>query len=181
MDIPKIKFTTLQLEIFRLFCIKTGEKLNQRKIAKFLKVTPTAVAKALPSLEKENLIKINRSKEMNLNLIEFNRENNLAVNLKRAENLKLFYETELSDFLINNHPGCTIILFGSYAKGEDTTKSDLDLAIIGIKNKKLDLKEFEKKLEKEIRVNYYKTFKEINKNLKENLCNGIVIQGGIEL
>ena len=181
MDTYELKFTQLQLEIFRLFCVKTGGKLNQRQIAKFLNVTPTAVAKALPLLEKEKLIIIKKSKEINLNLVELNREENRTINLKKVENLKVFYESDLLEFLKENFPACTIILFGSYAKGEDTIKSDIDLAIIGSNNKKLNIKKYEFKLEKEIRINCYKKFKEIHKDLMENLCNGIVLSGGIEL
>ena len=180
METYKLKFTKLQSEIFRLLCIKTGMKLNQRQIAKSLKVSPTAVAKALPSLEKEELIKINRSKEMNLTQVELNREKREVIQLKRVENLKMFYESGLANVLIEKYPGCTIILFGSYAKGEDTMRSDIDMVVIGSR-KYLNLQDYEKKLDKAIRINTYPKFKEIRKELKENLCNGIVIAGGIEL
>ena len=56
MDMYKLKFTKLQLEIFRLLCVKAGERLNQRQIARLLKVSPTAIAKAIPKLEKESLL-----------------------------------------------------------------------------------------------------------------------------
>ena len=181
MDAYELKFTQLQLKIFRLFCVKTGEKLNQRQIAKFLNVTPTAIAKSLPLLEKEKLLVIKKSKEMNLNLVELNRENHKVINLKKVENQKLIYESGLLESLKEKYPGCTIILFGSYARGEDTINSDIDLTIIGSNKKSVDLDKYEKFLEREIRINNYKTFKEINKELKENLCNGIVLSGGIEL
>ncbi len=179
MEIYKLKFTQLQMEMFRLLCIKAGDKLSQNKIAKLLKVSPTAVAKSLPKLN--DLIKINKSKEMNLNLIQLNRESNKVIQLKRAENIKLLYESNLADFLIDNHPGCTIILFGSYSKGEDTISSDLDLAIIGSKKKQLDLNKYQNVLERDIRINYFKAFKEVDKHFKESLYNGIIISGGIEL
>ncbi len=181
MDMYKLKFTILQLEMFRLLCIRAGERINQRQLAGLLKVSPTAVAKSLGMLEKEGLIAVQRSKRMNLTLIALNRDNKKAVQLKRAENLKMLYESGLVEFLEESNPGCTIILFGSYAKGEDIASSDMDLAIIGSKGKKLDLSGYAKKLEKEIRINYYKSFKEISKELKENLCNGILLHGGIEL
>ena len=181
MDTYKLKFTRVGSVTARLCYIKAGQKLNQRQIAKFLNVTPTAIAKVLPLLLKNKIIKINKSKDMNLNLIELNRGNQKVINLKKADNLKLIYESDLLELLKEKHPGCTIILFGSYAKGEDTIKSDIDLAIIGSNKKNIDLSKYEKFLEREIRINYYKTFKEINKELKENLCNGIVLSGGIEL
>ena len=180
MDTYKLKFTQLQMEIFRLLCVKAGEQLNQRRVAKFLKVSPTAVAKALPPLEKEGLAKITRSRNMNLTLIELNRDNQTML-LKRAENLKLIYEVGLSKFLEDNFPGTTIILFGSYSRGEDTIKSDMDITIIGGKEKDIDLSDFEKRLEREISIEYYKSFKDMRKEFKENLCNGIVLAGGVSL
>jgi len=178
MDIYKLKFTRLQIEIFKLLCIKAGEKLNKRQISKLLKVSPTAIAKSLPLLEKEELITI--KKETTLDQVELNRTQKTML-LKRVENLKYIYQSELKEFLEENFPGTVIVLFGSYSKGEDTLKSDIDIAIIEGKEKNLDLKKYEKILEREIRINFYPSFKEIHKALKENIFNGIVLSGGISL
>ncbi|MBU1245658.1 MAG: nucleotidyltransferase domain-containing protein [Nanoarchaeota archaeon] len=180
MDTYKLKFTALQLEIFRLLCIKTN-KLNQREISRLLKVSPTAIHNSLNLLEKENLITINKDKSMNLKLIQLNRENHKTIELKRIENQKFIQETTLQEFLEETFPGTTIILFGSYSKGEDTIKSDIDIAIINSKEKTIDLTKFEKLLEREICLHFYNSFKEIKKELKENILSGIVLVGGIEL
>jgi predicted nucleotidyltransferase len=181
MDTCKLKVIPLRTRAIRLLNIKAGQKLSQRKIARSLNVSPTSVAKLIPLLEKRKLIRVTRSKEMNLNLVELNREEREVIYLKKLENQKFIYESGLLSFLKEKYPGSTIILFGSYAKGEDTINSDIDLAIIGSSKKNVELKKYEKSLEREIRINYYKTFKEINKELKENLCNGVVLSGGIEL
>ena len=39
----------------------------------------------------------------------------------------------------------------------------------------------EKELGRQININFYNSFKNIHKHLKANLCNGIVLAGGIEL
>src|SRR3989338_10887466 len=109
----KLKFTRLQNEVFRLLCIKAGEKISQRQAAILLNVSPTAIAKAIPLMEKDSLIKVHRDKKMNLNFIELNRDEPRSLEFKRAENLKLIFEFGLSDFLEEKFPGCTIILFGS--------------------------------------------------------------------
>ena len=185
MDTYKVKWTQLQTEIFRFFCIKAGQNLNQRGIAKALKKSPTAIANAIKGLEKEGILNVEKHKEMNLVSIEFNRDNKRAVELKRVENLKLIYESNIVKFLHNEFPGSTIILFGSYSLGEDVitkeSKSDLDIAIIGSKEKEINLSSFEKKLERIIILNFYPSFKEIHKNLKNNILNGIVLSGSIEL
>lgn len=181
MESYKIKFTRLQLEILRLLCIKAGEQLNQQEISRLLKVSPTAVAKSLPLLEKNELIQRKKQKNMNLILVSLNRENYKAMQFKRVENLKMLYESNLAEFLEAELPGATIIIFGSYSRGDDTSTSDIDLAIIGRKEKEMDLNKFEKVFERKINLNFYPTLKEVHKDLKENICNGIVLVGGVQL
>lgn len=181
METYQQKFTRLQNEIFSLLCFKAGEKLNQRTISKFLKVSPTAVAKSLPLLEKEKLIKIEKGKNINLNFVTLNQDNKRAIELKRIENLKNIYESGLSECLEENFPGCTIILFGSYSRGEDAVKSDIDITIIGTKGKEINLSTFEKRLEKDIRINFYPSLNHIHIYLKSNILNGIILAGAIQL
>lgn len=181
MDIYKLKFTRLQNEIFRLLCIMTGKQINQRNIAEVLEVSPTAVSKALTDLEKENLISVVRDERMNLNLVELNRENPSVFGLKRVENLKMIYESGIVRYLEDNFPDAVIILFGSYSLGEDTFDSDIDIAVIGIKEKTIGTEKYDKILRKEIRIDFYEDFNQINKNLKGNIFNGIVLSGRIIL
>src|SRR3989344_1605749 len=138
MDKPihRIKWTKLQSDIFRFLCIRAGQSLNLRGLAKALRVSPTAVSKSIVELEKEKFVKIIRSKTMNLFSIAFNRDNHKALEMKRVENLKMLYESGLSDALFDAFPGCAIVLFGSYSRGEDVwtisdddeTISDIDIA-----------------------------------------------------
>lgn len=181
METYKLKFTKLQAEIFRFLCENVGNEINQNFIAKELNVSSTAVAKSLKYLEKNEIALIKRNKLMNLHLIQLNRENPRAVQLKRVENLKALYESGVLEKLEEDFPGTTIILFGSYSKGEDTIKSDIDIAIIGTKDRIIDLSKYDKFLKKEIIINFYLSFKDIHKNLKESLFNGILLSGGIEL
>jgi predicted nucleotidyltransferase len=175
-----MKLTILQQEIFTLLCKKTGEKINQRQIAKLLRATPTGVAQALQEMERSDIAKIEKSKTMNLNLVSLHRTQEV-LGLKRIENLSQIQHTGLAVFLEEQFPGTTIILFGSYSRGEDTTTSDIDIALIGGKEKAVDLVHFERHLERKININYYDSMRSINKELRENLCNGIVLAGAIEL
>lgn len=181
INIYKLKLTNLQQGISRLLFIKSGMSLNQRQIANFLEVTQPAVMKALPELEKESLIKMQQDKETKRWSIELNRDHHKVMQLKRADNLRLIYETGLADFLEKEFAGATIILFGSYSRGEDIINSDIDVAVIGRKEKEMDLRKYEGVLERKINVNFYDSFKNIHKHLKENLCNGVVLVGGVEL
>lgn len=181
INIYKLKLTNLQQEILRLLFIKAGTPLNQRRIAQTLKVSQPAVIKALPKLEEENLIKSKQDKESKRWSIELNRDNQQSVWLKRTDNLKQAYESGLVQFLYDKLPGATIILFGSYSAGEDTINSDIDLAVIGTKSKDIDINKFEKALERTIIINYYNSFKDINKPLLNSILNGIVLKGSVEI
>ncbi len=180
MDTYKLKFTRLQNEIFRLFCINAGKILNKREISLILKVSPTAVANSIVSLQKEELISVKKEKNFNLSYVSFNRDSQKAINFKKIENLKMLYDVGLPHFLFEEFPGSTIILFGSYSKGEDVFDSDIDIAIVGVKEKTLNLKKFEGFLKREINLNFYQSFKDIHKDLKNNLFNGIILSGRID-
>src|SRR3989338_3212607 len=135
INIYKLKLTNLQQKILRLLFIKVGISLNQRGIARVLEVTPPAVMKALPGLEKEGFIKLYQDKESKRWSIELNRDSPKVMQLKRIDNLKQIYESGLADFLEKEYAGGTIILFGSYSRGEDIASSDIDIAVIGRKEK----------------------------------------------
>ncbi|HJZ18650.1 MAG TPA: nucleotidyltransferase domain-containing protein [Candidatus Nanoarchaeia archaeon] len=181
VNMYKQELTILQQEILRLLFVQSGFSLNQRGIARMLDVSQPAVMKSLPGLKKKNLIKINQDKESRRWAVEFNRDNLLALQLKRTDNLRQVYESGLATFLREEFPGATIILFGSYSRGDDTIYSDIDIAIIGRKEKSVKLTEFHKKLERNISINFYPSLKEVHKHLKDNILNGIVLHGSVEL
>jgi len=181
LNIYKQKLTNLQQEILRVLFLKSGSEINARKLAITLDVTQPAISKALPMLEKEELIIIKKDKNSKRLSISINWDNNKIRWLKKIENLKMLYTSGLPEILEKEFAGGTIILFGSFFRGDDTINSDIDIAIIGRKDKNISLKKYEMMLEREIRINFYDSFEKIHKNFKENLFNGIVLSGGIRL
>ena len=90
--------------------------------------------------------------------------------------------------MYNRFPGGTIILFGSYSHGYDVkageTKengSDIDIAIVGIKEKKVNLTRFDKLLERTITLNFYNSWRDVHQHLKDSILDGITLSGGVEL
>ena len=177
----KLKLTILQQEILRFLFMNANDSFNARGLAVPLEVSQPAIAKSLPLLEKHGLLQVSKDRKSGRFSIELNMENPLVVGMKRADNISQLYESGLAEFLREKFPGCVVIVFGSFSKGEDTRKSDIDIAVVGVKGKTFDLSEFEKKLAKEIRINFYKSFKEINNELKSNILGGILLSGWIEL
>ena len=171
-------YTKLQTRILEFFFKKAGKTFNQRQIANRLNVSPTAVSKAIK--EVKELI-ISKDEETKRKKIQLNRDLSRTIYLKRVNNLKQLYESNLVEHLSNKFPGSTIILFGSYSRGEDIFNSDIDIAIIG-EIKKLNLKNFEEKLKRKIQVFQFKNFEDIkNKELKNNIINGCLLNGRLKL
>lgn len=179
MDIYKLNFTIVELELFAFVSIRAGDKFSQRELAKILKVSPTAIGNAVKSLKNKSLIKTEKTKT--INFVSFNRDNNKAIQLKRVENLRNLYTSGLVDFLEEQLAGSAIILFGSYSKGEDAKNSDIDIAVIGREYKKLKIEPYEKILSREININFYRSFKDIHKHLRSNILSGIVLAGGVDV
>ena len=181
MDMYELKFTVLQQEILRFLFVKSGMSFTARALALALNVSPTAIAKSLKGLAKEGLVKVEKDRDSGRLSIQLNKDNPLVFSLKRAENLRFIYESGLAEFLGDAFPGSAIVLFGSYSFGEDTVTSDIDIAVIGSREKEVGLGRFSKLLEREVRLNFYESLGSINKNLKESIVNGIVLKGAIRL
>ena len=177
VNIYKVKFTLLQQEILRYLFVKAGRSFNARGLARPLDRTQAGIIKAIPQLEDEGLVKIKKDKDSGRWSIELNRDNHKAIALKRVENLKMIYESGIVDFLEENFPGATIIVFGSYSKGEDTVDSDIDIAIIGSKEKSIELTKFDKRLERAIFLHFYDSLGKTDKNLRSNILRGITLIG----
>lgn len=79
-----------------------------------------------------------------------------------------------------------IILFGSYRKGDDTDKSDIDIAVEVSDNKELRIQELvtfqEFGYRKNVKVNLHIFSRaKIDLNLFANIANGIVLDGFLEV
>jgi predicted nucleotidyltransferase len=116
-------------------------------------------------------------------LFKADSENQLFREVKLAHNIRKLRESGLIDFLIDkyNHPEA-IILFGSFRKAENIPGSDVDLLIVTPLKKEIDFKDFEKKLNQQKHIlNNSRTeierMKTKNKELLNNLINGIVLEG----
>ena len=65
--------------------------------------------------------------------------------------------------------------------GEDIASSDIDIAIIGAKEKESSFFSLKKRLKERFRSNFYESLGSVNKNLRENLINGTAIYGIVEI
>lgn len=101
-------------------------------------------------------------------------------------NLSQIYQSNIIEYLIEyNHNPKSIILFGSFRKGEDISTSDIDIAVEVDEEKYETISErsllpFEKFLSKKIQIHLFNR-KATDINVFNNIANGIVLWGFLEV
>lgn len=161
-------------KVMEFFFKNPTRKFSIRDIAKEVGLTPPTVANIIRKLEKLNYLKktkIKPSLQVYANL-----ESEDFKDMKRVYNL--FSLIEIKNFLVHefNHPQA-IVVYGSYAKGEDIEKSDVDILIISKVKKKVNVDEYEKKLKRSIHILVFDDWKDLPKELRINVINGIRLYG----
>lgn len=173
---------TANQKILELFFRNPDNEYSLSEIAKETKVAKANIGKILENLEKNELIKI--KKLPNIWIIKANLENQNYVNSKIVYNLNFIYRSGLVEFLNGYYKNPkAIILFGSFRKGEDINGSDIDIAIENDINEIKYLKElyeFEKEIKRKIQIHLFNR-KNVNFNLFNNIANGIVLTGFLEV
>jgi len=168
-------------EIIELFFKEPEKEYHVRDIAKRVGKSPTTISKYLKDFEKNGLLK--SESKFNHLIFKANEESLRFKLLRKNYNLELLFNSGLIKFLVDefNFPKA-IFLFGSFAKGENNSKSDIDLLIISPLKKEVDLKKFEKLIGYEIQLFIY-SMKEVeimktkNKELLNNFINGVNLYG----
>ena len=90
------------------------------------------------------------------------------------------HDTGLIEHIDNSCFPKVIILFGSASMGEDTENSDIDI-YVNSKAKKLNLEKYEKALKRKVNILFEEDFNKINKELKNNIINGTIMEGYLEV
>lgn len=158
-------------EVMRIFFENPTREFTIRELAKESKIPRTTAHKYISKLKKIQLIK----------------ETNSAGDTLLFKTKKINYFTEelvssgLIEFLVKElNPSC-IILFGSIRKGDSVKESDIDLFVESSIKKDLNLKNFEKKLGHPLQIFIESDINNLQKNLQNNVINGIKIYGSFKI
>lgn len=166
------------LKVMELFFKCQEIKFHLREISRLTGLSMPGVRKIVFKLEKEKLL---LSKQEKVVKNYYATRNEKFIFLKRSYNLYSIFLSGLLDFLKKKYEAPkAIILFGSYSKGEDISKSDIDIAIITSKKEIADLSLFEKRLDRKIKL-YLIDLKKIEPEFLNTLANGIVLHGYLEV
>lgn len=95
---------------------------------------------------------------------------------KKNDILLRLDESGLVEYLDEQLSPNAIVLFGSASRGEDIETSDIDIFILA-KEKELNLKKFETKLKRKVKLFFEDKIEDVPKELLNNLVNGIVLKG----
>lgn len=154
-------------------------------LAKEAGVAKANIGDILEEFQKAGLIGIEKLSK--IWRIRSNQVNLLYIKSKIIYNLNFIYKSGIIEFLIDyfKNPKA-VILFGSFRKGEDLSKSDIDIAvesdedkeykIIGLK----EFSEFEKIINRRIQIHLFNR-KKTDVHVFNNIANGIVLWGFLEV
>ena len=173
VNIDKLKFTGLQRDILEFLFDHPRGSFNGREVARELGVSAPAVKKAIKYLVEEELINVEKKVILDIRL---NFENPFVMRLKKLHNLSKIFDSGVVDYIYDVCLPNSIILFGSYSLGEDLENSDIDI-FVESKSKKLDLKDYEKFLKRDISIFFEGDFSKLSKELRNNIVNGVVLKG----
>jgi len=172
-------------DILNFFIREPEKEFHVRQLSKLLKKSPTTISKYLKDFENKGVLR--SEKKFNHLLFKANTEGKKFKKLKLNYNLELLEDSGLIDYLVKefNHPEA-IVLFGSFSKAENISRSDIDLLILSPLKKDIKLNRFERILGNKIQLFVHskkeiERMKEKNKGLLNNWINGIVVYGYLEV
>jgi len=124
-----------QLKVLSLFLENPHSSYYLRESARMLNMDPMTVKRALDLLLKDDFLI--RTEEKNRILYKANVENPALRHMKISYNLSWLREKNTVDFILKQMKSVSsIVLFGSFAKGENDKESDVDILTISLSENK---------------------------------------------
>lgn len=167
-------------KIKEYFFVNPTVKFRVRQIERELKLPLPSAIRYAKELEKEGILK--NEKIAGVVLFSADRASKAFLLEKRLFNIKSIYVSGLIEYLVNEYSNPIILVFGSYAKGEDIEDSDIDLYIQTSSKKDMSLEKFERILKRKIQVFVYPNINKANNpHLSNNIINGITLNNFLEV
>jgi len=165
--------------VLTVFFEEPYREFHLREIAEIAEVSPSTAKRFLDFYESSGFLV--KGRKANLALFRADMENVSFRFMKVAH--FLFRARPLTGFLTEAYAGSSIVLFGSCARGEDGSESDVDLLVVGRRAEKVDLTRYEDSLGRRINMMVFYP-QEWEEKVEEDrafyeriLVDGIVLQG----
>lgn len=172
------------LKVLGYFFEEPYKEVYLRELARKVELSIFSLKNAVDDLVEEGLLLERR--EGRLRYLKANMENLFFKRLKIAFNVKKILDSGIVNYLKETTPATSsVVLFGSWTKGEDDRKSDIDILLIGQKPKRINVSDFEIELGRKVELTILR-WSEWRKKAKEDrafylevITNGIVFYGNL--
>ncbi len=154
---------------------KPTYRFHIRELARLTRLNPNTILNIAKILEKQGIVK--REAKKHFVEVYLNIESKEVIWKKRLFNLSQLYSSGIADFLIREYSPKSISIIGSYSRGEDLEKSDIDIAVRTNKKEIIDLEKFERILNRKIHLLILP--EKVSNEFFNNLINGILLYGYI--
>ncbi len=162
-------------KVFQVFADEPMKIHYIKEIAKKIGLAPTSVKIHVQQLLSRHLISRKKGERF-IGLIA-NRDNRDFLFYKSIANLINLKSSGMLDYLIETMYPQSLIVYGSYLKGEDIENSDIDIFILSKTRIALNTKQFEKYLKRSVHIILESDMKKLPVELKTNIVNGLVLYG----
>ena len=164
-----------------VFFLNPGKAQYLKGISRKIGLAHTSVKKSLNELVRRGLVKetVEKKGKRRFPLYIANTGDKLFYRHKVIYNITSLIESGLIEHIENKLAPRSIVVFGSYRRGEDAEDSDIDI-FVECEKEKLDLARFERKLSRNIELHFNENFSSYPQELKNSIINGIVLSGFLE-
>lgn len=151
------------------------------EISKRIGLAHTSVKKCIGGLLQEGIVtqSLEKKGKRNFPLYRANINSKEYKKHKKIFNYDSVLQSGIIEFLEEKLMPKSIVLFGSFRKGEDTEDSDIDI-FVECNKKEIDVSTYAKKLNRKVQLHFKEYFNSYPKELKNNIVNGIVLYGFLE-
>ncbi len=173
-----------KVNVLEPFLAEPGREFHLRGLANVLEVSPATVKSKIEPLVKGGLL--SKRRERNALVFSPNLESEPFKRRLAERNVEALRSSGLVSFLEKEFLVPCIILFGSWAKGENRDRSDIDLFVQSEVEKELELSKFEERLGASIELFVHSKesvdrMKKRNPELLNNIINGRILSGFFEV
>jgi len=177
-------FRESAFRVARLIFNYPNRTFHIRMLEREVKLSTTAIKEAVKQLEYFKIIKAEKTPLTTD--IKADTDSEAYRFYKTIFNLYRLKRYSFADNLVDayNNPEA-VVLFGSFAKGEDIEGSDVDILIITQSKPKYNIDKmvsiFEKELNRKINIHTISSLKKSSDEFRNALANGIVLHGYLKV
>ena len=170
-------------KVIELIFNNPNAEFHLRGISYSTNLSTTAVVKVIDKLQKQKIITVEKTPITNK--IKTNQESESYLFYKKIFNLYRLEKYGVIKIIKEAYRAKTIVLFGSFSKGEDVEGSDIDILILTNQKEKSDLRKFlnliEKKLNRKINMVMLKSLEKSSSEFKNSVANGTILHGYLKV